>query len=273
MRNQSLVKIGEFCQNQKENDIVKAQMALRIQDYDFSTTKHQSLISMVLTEWAFMIGTKEANTAEENLINAKFIINEYTDITLEEIRQAMRWSITNKLSIDPTLYGRFAPMYIAKVLNCYLNERDAVMNALRRKWREKIWDAEWKEKNKPLPYEQRVAEHKNFLIRHLNDMKQKGVDDSAGQLCWNFLSRALAVDESEFTEAVKQYADERLKGFQLRDDYHFIIKNLTRAETETKLQTYKVSYMKTYVIHQWLKTVDNVADFVCKQPEKIIVEA
>ena len=32
---------------------------------------------MVLTEWSFMIGTKEANTPEENLINAKFLIAEY----------------------------------------------------------------------------------------------------------------------------------------------------------------------------------------------------
>ena len=273
MRSQSLLKIGVFCENQKETEMVKAQLGLRLQDYDFSKTEHKALLSMLFTEWAFMIGTKEANTPQENLINAKFTINEYKDITLQEIEQAMKWSITGKLSIDPTCYGKFAPMYIAKILNCYLNERDTVMAFLRRRWRLQIWRQEWEEKNKELPYEERVASHREFLIRALTDMKVKGAGDTAGQLCWKFLERALQVDESQFTEEVDNYATEKIKAFQLRDDYHFYIKNLSRVEIQQKLEREKVGYMKTYVIHQWLKNVDSVEDFVSKQHEKIIVEA
>jgi hypothetical protein len=81
------------------------------------------------------------------------------------------------------------------------------------------------------------------------------------------------VDESQFTEEVDNYATEKIKAFQLRDDYPFYIKNLSRVEIQNKLEREKVGFMKTYVIHQWLKTVDSVEEFVSKQHEKVIVEA
>jgi len=273
MRKQSLTKIGEFCQTPKENDIVKAQNSPRLRDYDFTNTKHKALISMVLTEWSFMIGTKDANTPEENLINAKFIISEYEDVTVEEIRQAMKWSITGKLSIDATCYGKFSPMYIAKVLNAYLNERDSVMYSLKRRWREQIWKKEWEEKMKPLPYEERVADHRKFLIRHLTDMKVKKVPDSAGGMCWKFLTRCLQVDESQFDERVHEFADAKIKMFQLSPDYMKLIKNLTKPQIKQKLEMYKEGYMKDFVIWDWLETISDIHKFVSEQHEKVIIES
>lgn len=273
MRKQSLIKIGEFCQNQKENDIVKAQQSVRIRDYDFNNAKHKTVITMVLTEWSFMIGTKEANTPEENLINAKFLIAEYEEVTVEEIRQAIKWSITGKLTVDANCYGKFSPMYIAKILNAYLNERDGVMYTLKRRWREDIWKKQWDEKNKPLPYEERVAESRKFLIRHLNDMKVKKVPDSAGGLCWKFLTRALQVDESQFDERINEYADAKIKMWQLSPDYMKVIKNMTKQEIKNMLELYKQGYMKDFVIWDWLEKVHNIEEFVSKQHAKLIVEA
>lgn len=273
MRKQSLTKIGEFCQNQKENDIVKAQNSLRLKDYDFTNTKHKALISMVLTEWSFMIGTKDANTPEENLINAKFIISEYEDITIDEMRQAMKWSITNKLSVDATCYGKFSPMYIAKILNAYLNERDTVMYVLKRRWREDIWQKQWDEKNKPLPYEERVAEHRKFLIRHLSEMKLKKVPDSAGGMCWKFLTRALQVDESQFDARVQEYADAKIKMFQLQPDYIKTVKNLSKDQIQKKLEMYKEGFMRDFVIWDWLQTVSDIHKFVSEQHQRLIIES
>ena len=273
MRKQSLTKIGEFCQNPKENDIVKVQNFPRLKDYDFTNTKHKALISMVLTEWSFMIGTKDANTPEENLINAKFIVSEYEDVTVEEIRQAMKWSITGKLSIDAACYGKFSPMYIAKILNAYLNERDSVMFTLKRRWREQIWKKEWEEKTKPLSYAERVVEHRKFLIRHLTDMKVKKVPDSAGGMCWKFLTRCLQVDETQFDDRVHEYADTKITMFQLSPDYAKIIKNLTKPQIKDKLQMYKEGFMKDFVIWDWLETISDIDKFVSEQHEKVIVEA
>lgn len=268
----SLQKIGLFCQSPKEVDFVNAQLGAKLKDLDFSNQKHKIGVATVLTEWGFMVGTRDANTPEENQINAKFIIREYDEITLEEIRQAMNWSITGKLSIDPACYGKFAPMYIAKVLNAYLNERDVVMQTLRRRWRQKLWQEEWEERTKEPPYEEKVSEHRKFLQRHLTEMKTKRKSDSLGSLCWKFLSRALQVDEVQFDQQAKDYADGQWMMFKLNEDYYRHMKNLTHAQVNDKMDAYKLGYMRDYIILKWVDTVDNIAQFISEQDDNLVVE-
>ena len=264
-----LNEIGAYSENDEERAVVKAQLELPLSYFDFANQKHKQAVIAIFLEWAHMIGVKEANTPEENIMNAKFIIANFAFMTITEIRQAIQWSIVGKLDIDPTPYGKLAPIYMAKILNKYLDKRDwMIKNLHARLAREKaVKELEAKQYK---PYPQIVADHKNFLIQIMLDMKHKGKPDAAGNLVWKFMTRAKKVNEGMFDQACYDYADEKMKLLKVQKSYREEMSKLTANQIEIKDEFTHGKFMQQYVLLKVLQKIDDIPNFVVSQPDEII---
>ncbi len=270
-RKKVLTEIGTYSQSKEEEGIIKAQLAdAQIKFYDFNNAQHKKVIVSLLMEWSIMLGIKEPMTPEYNVVNAKFLIDNYYFLTISEIRQAMQWSITGKLDIDPTCYGLLAPIYIAKILNKYIGKKDAVMQMLHFRRNEKVGIAKLKEKHK-IPYSESVNNHKAFLIEHMSLMKSKKVPDVAGNLVWRFLQRCKVVSEKSFNQESSDYANEKMATLKVTRDYRDEISKLTKNQIEVKTDVTIERFMQDYVIFQFISTIDDIASFVNNKPNEVIV--
>jgi hypothetical protein len=260
MLNQSLKVIGAYCQNKNEFDLVKARAGKPIASYDFTKVQHKQLITALMTEWSIMIGLDEKLSPQESIINIKFLITQYSQMTMEEVRQAIMWSITNVLPIDPNPYGKFSAMYIAKILNAYLDKRDLILRRLDWDMHKDKWQKEFEEKNKPLPYDERVKSHREFLIRHMKDMKIKRVSDCAGSLVWKFLKRIGALNDGMITEEAKQYAVNKFSLYQQTEFYQKTISTMTKEQVDKKNEFESNFHERDYMIWKFLAKYNHLSD-------------
>lgn len=246
----------------------------RIANYDFTKPKDKKAVTALLTEWMVMIGSSEKISMEENLINIKFLISQYHQMTIEEVKQAILWSITNKLDVDPNPFGKFSPLYMAKILNAYLDKRDGVINKLTWLKQKQIWDLEWQEKNKPLPYEEQLKNQRAFLIKHMVDMKANRKSDSAGSLVWKFLKRNQSVSQNMIDEDARQYAKNKYAIFQQTEFYQKSVSTLTREQIDAKTKSDCGYHERDYVIWNFLKsfnTNEEIRDFVNNANDEIVL--
>ena len=72
-----------------------------------------------LVRIAVILGIKNPPEPEEIQIMAQFIIAEFKDFAIEEVRMAVQKAVARKLDIDPEHYQSFSIPYIGKVLDAY----------------------------------------------------------------------------------------------------------------------------------------------------------
>lgn len=268
-RKKALIEIGRFATSQDDNAILKAQLEPPIKAYDYAKPESKKLIIAAFVEWAHLVGAKEANTADENIINAKFIIANFGDMTITEIRQAAHWSVIGKLELDATCYGKLSPIYMAKILNAYLNLRDKKIGVMRVKLSEHKQVQEHNAKfNKPL--EERLAEMRGFLIKHLTLMKTKREGDVGGQLIWKFMTRAKLVNDT-FSPEAQQYAREQLKNMKSDLKYRQSIKGISQVKVMDSEESYVQRCMQDFTIWHKLETIKDIKAMVSGQPDEVII--
>ena len=270
-RKKVLTEIGGFSQNKEEEGIIRAQLAdSQIKFYDFNKPEHKKVIVSMLLEWSIMLGIKEPMTPELNIVNAKFLIENFDYLTISEIRQAIQWSITGKLDIDPTPYGILAPIYIAKILNKYMDKRDAVMQMLHFRRNEQHGKKQLEIKSH-IPYEKAVKDHRKFLTEHMQAMKDKNASDVAGNLVWRFLLRTKAVNPKMLDDESEEYAKERMANLKITRDYRDEIMKLSKTQIELKAEATIERFMQDYVIHKILKNLPPISEYIASPPDDIIL--
>jgi hypothetical protein len=93
----------------------------------------------VLAKWRWMSGINTYNqdeneVAKELVLLSQFIINNYSDINLDEISLAIDLSLTNKLDVDVRTFNTFSPMYVSRILNAYKEyKKPIIKDVLERK--------------------------------------------------------------------------------------------------------------------------------------------
>lgn len=140
----------------------------------------------VVVKWRMYIGIPKSDVAEELVLVAAFIFENYGFLTVQEIELAIKLSVLRKLR-DVEFHGYFSPMYVAKVLDSYLYYRKMTMaDSIRR--REKAIEEEREKANKPSPEEQAEG-YKELFRNFYNEYKTKGVIRDVFNLCYNFLRK------------------------------------------------------------------------------------
>jgi len=239
--------------------------------YDWSNEKAKQALVSVMTEWAFMVGTKEANSREETLINVKFVITNYGDFTLGEIQNAMNWSLTDVLEVDAACYGRFAPMYIAKILNAYANKRYSTLRILFARESEDRQKKNEAQKLQVMPYADRVLEKRKFLIEHMTLMKTKQVEDAGGNLIWRVMERNGSLNESMIDEIAIEYATKKTLEEKAKDRMNGTSKTISKVVEKSRYESMEKRYQRDNLIHRFLSVIESIEDYVNKMSDKVIM--
>ena len=205
----------------------------------------EEIINTVV-KWRMYIGIPKTDVAEELLLVAGFIRENYGFLTLAEVELAIRLSVLRKIEGD--FYGYFSPMYVAKVLDSYLHYRKITMaDAIRKK--EKA-DLEQKEReNRPSP--QMQAENTRKIFRdYYAQWKETGEIRDVFSICYNFLRKhkMLEVSQTMITEAQEYGKKKVLEAKQKKALTDRIDLNYFEAEEK--------SWARTYCVQKFFETVD-----------------
>lgn len=273
-RKKALIEIGNRSTNAEEVAIIKAQLDTPIKYFDYSTASNKKKIISVLTEWAYNVGAAENSTdasTEAQIYNAKFIITNFGDMTLLEIKQAIQWSVLGKLDIDANCFGKLTPIYIARILNKYIDKRNAITRMLQVRNSEANAIKKHADEYQNKPYEEKVIEFREALIRYMTDMKKNRMEDVAGNLVWKFLTNAGKVNEGMFNGAAREYANQKLQEFKLNERTKGLNKIMSPDKRFDKDEYHLIRYMKDYIIYMVLEKINDISAFVNSQPNEIIL--
>ena len=259
-----LVK-GKFSDNKIK--IYEAYRGLkRIRDFK-SNDELKPLIDLV-GKWRYYIGIKEELSQEELFMNVTFIRENFSELNLVDIDQAINLSLRGDLNVDVEHYQSFTPLYISKILNAYKEYRGKIICSIR----ERIEKLENVPKEPTL--EERIELAKTSLQSMYNSRADKRFYDYGG-VTYDFIKRneLLPLSKSLVNEAMKYGKKEQLKtgrNSAYKDALLGGNKNLNDAR-EKKEATIR-SYARTYVVKKWLNTFDDesFAKFLDKVDRKMI---
>ena len=229
----------EFTKTKEEYDI-----ALCLQNsVMIGRLKDPNELLKVITEWRIYIGVpKSEDLAEEFSVLAKFLHDNYSFLTIDEVRLAYNLSVTRKLK-DVEFYGYFSPMYVGKVLDSYLYYRKITMaDALREKEKH---EQELKElANRPSP-EQQANDMKILIRDYYNEWKEKGEIRDIFGIAYNFLRKHKMITITE--DDIKAAMDYGLKMARSRE------RKLFEKVTPEDEQSEQRRYARNWCVQNFFK--------------------
>ena len=83
---------------------------------DFKTNNDLKPLIELVGKWRYFIGIKEELSKEELFMNINFIRENFNELNLVDIDQAINLSIKGEFDIDIEHYQSFTPLYISKIL-------------------------------------------------------------------------------------------------------------------------------------------------------------
>jgi hypothetical protein len=196
----------EYITSEDEHAIVKA---LEGSKQISKEEDNKNLLIDLVVKWRMYIGIPKTDVAEELVLVAAFVYENYGFLTISEIELAIKLSVRRKLK-DTEFHGYFSPMYVGKVLDSYLYYRKMTMaDAIRR--REKAVAEEREKANKPSP-EEEAEGYKELFLNFYKEYKSQGYIRDVFNLCYNFLRKhdLMKVSKQRIEEA-QAYGKKRVE--------------------------------------------------------------
>lgn len=234
----------EYITSEEEHSIVQAVEGSK--QIAKAENVKEELINMVV-KWRMYIGIPKADVAEELVLVAGFIYENYGFLTLPEIELAIKLSVLRKLK-DVEFHGYFSPMYVGKVLDSYLYYRKMTMaDSIRR--REKAIAEEREKLNRPSPEEQAEG-YKELFRSFYNEYKQNGYIRDVFNLCYNFLRKHKMMEvPKERIEEAQEYGKRKVEE----------VKEKARREggkIDFDLGLEEKRWARNYCVHKFFDDVD-----------------
>ena len=107
--------------------------AERIKDFK-NNNQLKPLIDLV-GKWRYYIGIREDLSQEEMFMNINFIRENFNELNLIDINQAINLSLKGDLNVDVEHYQNFTPLYISKILKAYKEYKGKIIFEIRDKLR------------------------------------------------------------------------------------------------------------------------------------------
>ena len=230
---------------------------------DFNTNDELKPLIDLVGKWRYYIGIREELSQEELFMNITFIRENFNELNLVDIDQAINLSLKGDLEVDVEHYQNFTPLYISKILKAYKEYRGKVIFAIRERLN-KLENV-----SKELTIEEKIEIAKSSLQTMYNQRKDKRFYDYGG-VTYDFIKRneLYPISKSLVDEAMKYGKKEQLnrsRDSAYKDALLGGNKNLNDAREMREAMIR--SYARTYVVRKWLNTFDD--DSFAKFLEKI----
>ena len=143
--------------NSKEGKIVIASKQLKIRDLE---PENDEPIKQVLRYVFTLVGIRADQIPDEiqKAVLIDFIRAELQNFTLPEFKIAFTMAVKGDLNVDPNPFGQFSALYLSNILKAYQEEKNKAMI----KERQRIREAEERERNRPLTPEEQAKVHEEF---------------------------------------------------------------------------------------------------------------
>lgn len=118
--------MNSYIRTNEEKEVVKACEDVRIKE--INKTDAERLIEVV-GKWGFYMGASSRQSSEDILLLCKFLRDNYSSLTINEINLAINLSLRGSLGKNE-FFGHLSPLYISQVLNAYLEYKQEIVKPL-----------------------------------------------------------------------------------------------------------------------------------------------
>lgn len=236
---------------------------------DINTNDELKPLISIVGKWRFYIGIKDELTQDEILMNINFIRENFNDLNIEDINQAINLSLNGKLEVDVEHYNSFTPMYISRILLAYRKYRGEVIVSIRNQI-SKI------ENEKPKIYSEedklRLAkDNLNLLFNSKDDDKFYDY----GSVCYDFIKKnKLIVFTKSLVDEAMQYGVKKARNNKQKSAYKDAILDtkLNYLEAIKKEEAITRIYARIFVVKKWLNSFNenNWKKFIDSVNEEMI---
>jgi len=240
---------GKFSDNKIK--IYQAYYSLkRIKQFK-SNDELKPLIDLI-GKWRFYIGVKEELTQEELFMNINFIKDNFSELNLMDIDQAINLSIKGDLDVDVEHYQSFTPLYISRILKAYKIYKGEVMTTIR--------ETINKNDNKPkeLSDVDRVALTRASLSVLYESRNNENFYDY-GNVTYDFIKKNnLFPITKELVEKAMKFGKEKTRDNTRNSAITDALHNTEKYVKEAKAKKdYNIRQnARNYVVREWLNTFD-----------------
>lgn len=168
----------------------------------------------VLAKWRWMSGINAYNQDENEIgqelaLISKFILSNYSTISLDEISLAIDLSLTDKLNVDVRTFNTFSPMYVSRILNAYLEYKRRLYNDMMD--RKDRANAKKELEKKATPQEKMEA-MVDLIHYFYEQYKSEGTINDYFNTLYNYLRRTKRLNPSkEVVEEAMEYGKSMAK--------------------------------------------------------------
>jgi len=220
----------------------------KIRDFQ-SNDELKPLIDLV-GKWRYYIGIKEELSQEELFMNLNFIRENFSELNIVDINQAIDLSIKGDLDVEAEHYQSFTPLYISKILNSYKKYRNEVVFAIRKKINE------IENVPKELSIDEKVEITKTSLISMYSNREDKRFYDYGG-VTYDFIKRnsLLVFSKPLVAEAMAYGKKNSIKEIR-KSTYADVIQksNNNYKDAKEKRESIIRSSARNYVVKKWLNS-------------------
>ena len=202
-------------------------------------------------KWRYYIGIKENLSKEELFMNVTFIRENFSELNLIDINEAINLSLKGNLDVDVEHYQNFTPFYISKILVAYKKYRSDLIVTIRQKISEKSRDIASK-----ISDDERVDIAKKNL-QFMYESREKKTFYDYGGITYDFIKRnKLVTITKELVDKAMDYGQVKCTE-QIRESfYKDVIQNTNqnhKTEREKKESTIR-ALARNYVVKTWLSS-------------------
>ena len=217
---------------------------------DFNTNDELKPLIDLVGKWRYYIGIKEELSQEELFMNITFIRENFNELNLVDINEAINLSLKGDLNIDAEHYQNFTPLYISKILKAYKEYRGKVIYDIR----DKISKIE----NKPIEptISEKVDITKSSLLSMYGSREDKRFHDYGG-VTYDFIKRnqLMIFTKSLVAEAMEYGKKESVKEIR-KSTYADVIQSTNKNYNNAKEKRESVirNSARNYVVQKWLNS-------------------
>ena len=222
--------------------------AERIKDFK-NNNQLKPLIDLV-GKWRYYIGIREDLSQEEMFMNINFIRENFNELNLIDINQAINLSLKGDLNVDVEHYQNFTPLYISKILKAYKEYKGKIIFEIRDKLR--------LIQNKPKePSAEEKLKITKMSLSTMYDQKDEKTFYDYGGVTWDFIKRNnLIVMSKELVKEAMEYGKKENLNFSRNSAYKDAVlgtsNNLKSAREKKEFMVRACA--RNYVVRNWLKS-------------------